>query len=148
MKTILVPIDFSDVSGKVVDTAAALAGAFGSRVILVHVVEPEPQFVGYDPGPLSVRVAVAVDIQADERRLEGLKKEFSAAEVLALTVTGSIPDEILKLAREHDATLIVMGSHGHGALYHLLAGSVTTAVLKEAPCPVLIVPSERGSGRE
>jgi nucleotide-binding universal stress UspA family protein len=36
-----------------------------------------------------------------------------------------------------------MGSHGHGALYHLFVGSVTTAVLKEAPCPVLVVPSDR-----
>jgi len=63
--------------------------------------------------------------------------------VLALHIQGSIPDEILALAREHGATLIVMGSHGHGALYHLLVGSVTTAILKEAPCPVLIVPSDR-----
>ena len=142
MKIILVPIDFSDVTGKVVDTAASLAGALGSRVILVHVAEPEPQFVGYDPGPLSVRVAVAGDIHADQRRLEALKQKFGAADVVAFHVQGSIPDEILGLAREHGATLIVMGSHGHGALYHLLAGSVTTAILKEAPCPVLIVPSD------
>jgi nucleotide-binding universal stress UspA family protein len=142
MKTILVPIDFSDVTGKVVETAAALAAAFGSNVILVHVTEPEPQFVGYEPGPLSVRVAVAGDIATD-RRLDALKHQLGAADVLTLHVEGSIPDEILSLAREHGATLIVMGSHGHGAFYQLLAGSVTTAVLKDAPCPVLIVPSDR-----
>jgi len=141
MKTILVPIDFSDVTAAVVDTSSSLATAFGGSVILVHVAEPEPQFVGYDPGPLSVRVAVAGDIHADQRRLEALKQNFGPADVLALHVQGSIPDEILKLAREHAATLIVMGSHGHGALYHLLVGSVTNAVLKHAPCPVLIVPS-------
>jgi nucleotide-binding universal stress UspA family protein len=143
MKTILVPIDFSDVSGKVVDTAATLAEAFGSRVILVHVAEPEPQFVGYDPGPLSVAVTVAGDVQADRRRLEALKQKFGAIEVLALQVQGSSPDEILDLAQEHAATLIVMGSHGHGALYRLFVGSVTTAILKDAPCPVLIVPGDR-----
>lgn len=141
MKTILVPVDFSDVSSRVVETAAQLAEAFGSRVILVHVAEPEPQFVGYDPGPLSVRVAVAGDIHADRRRLEALKEKFGKAEVLALQVQGAIPDEVLRLAREHGATLIVMGSHGHGALYHLLAGSVTSAILKEAGCPVMVVPS-------
>jgi nucleotide-binding universal stress UspA family protein len=143
MKTILVPVDFSDVSAKVVETASSLAGAFGSRVILVHVAEPEPQFVGYDPGPLSVRVAVAGGIHADQGRLEALKKKFGASTVHALHIQGSIPEEILRLAREHGATLIVMGSHGHGALYHLFVGSVTTAVLKEAPCPVLVVPSDR-----
>jgi nucleotide-binding universal stress UspA family protein len=141
MKTLLVPIDFSDVCDKVVETASELAAAFGSRVILLHVAEPEPQFVGYDPGPLSVRVAIAGDIHADQHRIEALKQKFGGAEVLALHVQGSIPDEILELAGEHAATLIVMGSHGHGALYHLLAGSVTTAVLKGALCPVLIVPS-------
>ncbi len=118
MKTILVPIDFSDVSGKVVETAASLAQAFGSRVILLHVAEPEPQFVGYDPGPLSIRVVTATDTQADQARLETFKQKFSPADVLALHAEGSIPDEILELAREHSADLIVMGSHGHGALYH------------------------------
>jgi nucleotide-binding universal stress UspA family protein len=141
MKTLLVPIDFSDVTARVVEMAAALAKAFGSRVVLVHVAEPEPQFVGYDPGPLSVRMAVAEDLHADQPRLEALKKEFGEAEVLALHVQGSIPGQILELAREHGAMLIVMGSHGHGALYHFLAGSVTTAILKDAPCPVLVVPS-------
>ena len=61
MKTILVPVDFSDVSTKVAQTASVLATAFCSRVILVNVAEPEPEFVGYDPGPLTVRVAVAHD---------------------------------------------------------------------------------------
>ena len=147
MKTIVVPVDFSDVSEKVVDTAVALAGAFGSRVVLVHVEEPEPQFVGYDPGPLSVRVAMPTDLEGDERRLEALKKKFGGGDVLAFIAQGAIPEEILKLAREHEATLIVMGSHGHGALYHLLAGSVTAAILKEGLCPVLVVPSEHGSKR-
>src|SRR5271165_3741614 len=117
MKTILVPVDFSDVSAKVVETASLLARAFGSRVILVNVAEPEPEFVGYDPGPLTVRVAVTRDIKAGQQRLEALKQQFEGIDVLALHVQGSIPEEILDLAREHEATLIVMGSHGHGALY-------------------------------
>jgi nucleotide-binding universal stress UspA family protein len=143
MKTILVPVDFSDVSGKVVDTASLLARAFGSRVILVNVAEPEPEFVGYDPGPLTVRVAVAHDMKADQQRLDALKQKLEGIDVLALHVQGSIPEEILDLAREHEATLIVMGSHGHGALYHLFVGSVAGAVLKDAHCPVLVVPSDR-----
>ncbi len=143
MKTILVPVDFSDVTAKVVETASMLAQAFGSRVILINIAEPEPEFVGYDPGPLTVRVAVAHDLRADQQRLEALKPAFGGAEVLALHVQGSIPEDILDLAREHEATLIVMGSHGHGALYHLFVGSVAGAVLKDAHCPVLVVPSDR-----
>jgi len=141
MKTIVVPIDFSDVTEKVIDTAASLAAAFGSRVILLHVADPEPDFVGYDPGPLSVRVAVAADIHGDIKRLDAYKPKFGGADVLTLHAQGPSPDEIITIARDHGADLIVMGSHGHGALFHLLTGSVTTAVLKHAPCPVLIVPS-------
>lgn len=139
MKTLLVPVDFSDVTAKVTDAAASLAAALGSRVILVHVAEPEPQFVGYDPGPMSVRVAVAGDMHADHRRLERLKAAFGTTEVLALQVQGTTAEKILLLAQEYGAGMIIMGSHGHGALYHLLAGSVTTAVLKDSPCPVLVV---------
>jgi len=51
-------------------------------------------------------------------------------------------DKILREAREQNAGLIVMGSHGHGALYELLIGSVTQGVMKSAQCPVVIVPSK------
>ena len=52
-------------------------------------------------------------------------------------------DRILHEATEQDAGLIVMGSHGHGAIYNLLVGSVAEGVLKGVSCPVLIVPSEK-----
>ncbi|MGA3170643.1 MAG: universal stress protein [Chthoniobacteraceae bacterium] len=147
MKTILVPVDFSDVTGKVVETAAAIAGAFGSRVILVHVTEPEPQFVAYDPVPMPVPTAVIGDVQANRQQLEALKGKFGAGDVLAIPVLGTPREEILNLARKHNATLIVIGSHGHGALYQLFVGSVTAAILKEAPCPVLVVPGIAAADR-
>jgi nucleotide-binding universal stress UspA family protein len=50
MKTILVPIDFSDATTRVIDTAKQFAAAFGSRLVLLHVTEPEPDFVGFEPG--------------------------------------------------------------------------------------------------
>jgi nucleotide-binding universal stress UspA family protein len=54
--------------------------------------------------------------------------------------TGGTVDEILKTVDAVHADLIVMGRHGHGAMYNLLVGSVTEGVLKRAPCPVLLVP--------
>jgi nucleotide-binding universal stress UspA family protein len=143
MKTILVPVDYSDITEKVVAAAASLAAAYGGRVILLHVIEPAPQFVGYDPGPLSVPVEMQPATPGDPARIEALKQRCGAAEVLALEVRGSAPDEVVKIAREHGADYIVMGSHGHGALYQLIVGGVTDAVLKAAPCPVLIVPAAR-----
>jgi nucleotide-binding universal stress UspA family protein len=145
MKTILVPVDFSDVTQKVVATARKFVEAFGSRIVLLHVVEPEPDFVGFEPGPVSVRAVVAEDFRHEHQRLEELKKSLAGLDVLALQVQGSTAEKILRAAEEHHAELIIMGSHGHGALYHLLVGGVANGVLKSAACPVLIVPSERKS---
>lgn len=143
MKTILVPVDFSDVTETVLSTARRFAEAFESRIVLLHVTEPEPEFVGFEPGPVSVRVAVAHDFRHEHQRLEELKKSLSGRDVLALQMQGPAAEKIVQESKAQGADLIIMGSHGHGALYHLLAGSVTTGVLKSAVCPVLIVPSAR-----
>ncbi len=140
MKTILVPVDFSDTTPVLVETVKKFATAFGSRVVLLHVSEPEPDFVGFEPGPLAVRQTVARDLKAEHRKVEELKKSCGIPDVLALHVQGPATERILHSAAEHGAELIAMGSHGHGALYELLVGSVTAGVLKGAKCPVLVVP--------
>ncbi len=144
LQTILVPVDFSDVTVKVVKAATDLARAFGSRMVLLHISEPEPDFVGFEPGPQSVRVGVARDFRAEHVQLEELKGAITAEgmDVLALHIQGPTAEKILQEAETYQAGLIVMGSHGHGALYSLLVGSATSGVLKSAKCPVLVVPSE------
>ena len=140
MKTILVPVDFSDTTTAVIDTARQFAATFGSRVVLLHVSEPEPDFVGFEPGPMAVRQTIARDLKAEHQKVEELKASCGIADVLALHIQGPAIEKILSTAADHGAELIVMGSHGHGALYELLVGSVTAGVLKGAKCPVLVVP--------
>ncbi len=143
LPVILVPVDFSDVTQRVLETAAGLAGQFQSRVVLLHVAEPEPDFVGFEPGPHTVRVAVARDFKAERQRLDEMKQQVEAQgiDALALHIQGPLADKILHEAAQQNAALIIMGSHGHGAIYNLLVGSVTSGVLKSAKCPVLVVPS-------
>ena len=57
--------------------------------------------------------------------------------------TGAVAEEILRQADAINADLIVMGTHGHGAMYNLLVGSATKGVLKHSTRPVLLVPSPR-----
>jgi nucleotide-binding universal stress UspA family protein len=144
MKTILVPVDFSDVTPRVVDTARSMAKAFAARIVLLHISEPEPDFVGFEPGPLAVRTTVAHDFKAEKQRLEELKTQASTdgLEVLALHIQGPLVEKVLAEAEKQNADLIVMGSHGHGALFEFLVGSVTNGVLKSAKCPVLVVPAK------
>ncbi len=143
MKHILVGIDYSDVTPLLLQQAEKLAGATGAQITLLHVVEPEPEFVGFEPGPDVVRAAVAQDHKVEHDKLVALKLGLIGKGFLvnALQVQGVAADKILKEATNLGVNLIVLGSHGHGALFHLLVGGVTEAVLKRATCPVLIVPA-------
>ena len=145
MSTILVPVDFSDITPRVVETALQLAAAFRTRIVILNVAEPEPDFVGFEPGPITVRQSVARDFKVEHQRLEELKKGPAAAgiEVQALHIQGPSVEKILDEATEQQASWIVMGSHGHGSLYELLVGSVTHGVMKGAKCPVVVVPAAR-----
>ena len=147
MKTILVPIDFSDVTARVVETARKFAAAFESRLVLLNVAEPEPDFVGFEAGPPNVRTAVARDFRVERQRLDDLKVQCAASggEVMALHIQGPIVDKILHEAGEQQADIIVVGSHGHGAFYDLLVGSITHGVIKGATCPVVVVPAGAAS---
>lgn len=140
---ILVPVDFSDVTDAVADAAMSIAAAFRSSVVLVHVEEPEPDFVGFEPGPVPVASAMPRMTRARQEQLEKLRARMAAAhpEVTAAYASGPIVERIREQAKNARADLIVMGSHGHGALYNLLVGSVASGVMKNAPCPVLLVPS-------
>lgn len=143
MRRILVPVDFSDVTDAAIDTAMRLAQAFDSALCIVHVVPEEPDFVGYEPGPQSVREAEADALQAKHKRLDAIKERLAerGLDVEALLVQGHALEKILEKVSQLKANLVVMGSHGHTALYELLVGSTTEGVLRRAPCPVLVIPS-------
>jgi len=144
MKKILAAIDFSDVSDRVLDTAVASAKAHGAGLVLVHVAAPEPEFIGYEVGPVSERAARAEHLREEHRQLQAMAKRCQAAGVdaTALLVPGYPAQQIIQESAEHEASMIVIGSHGHGAVYRLLVGSVSEGVIRHAPCPVLLVPAQ------
>jgi nucleotide-binding universal stress UspA family protein len=150
MNKILVALDFSDISDRLVTTAATMARAFGAQLVLLHVSEPEPDFVGFDTGPLVVRSAVARDFRAEHQQLDSARALAAGTgiETIALHIQGGLVEKILSQAETHEAELIVIGSHGHGALYDLLVGGVASGVLRGAKCPVLIVPSRAETRRK
>jgi nucleotide-binding universal stress UspA family protein len=142
MKTILVPIDFSDCVPDLTAMAVRLAKALGARVVLLHVSAPEPEFIGYEPGPQSVRDSIAQQLAELHRRMHNLEALLTdeGVAVTALTIQGYPVDKILEQSVKLEADLIIMGSHGHGALYTLLVGSVAEGVMRKSDRPVLVVP--------
>ena len=163
MKRILVAIDFSDATPPVIDLARQLAKGLDAEIHLVHVKElsaaAAPGALGYGlagmpelapmPGmPVPVFDPIAQPIPEDEdqkSKLAQWHREIAqdGIKVSLHEPTGAVAEEILNQADVLHADLIVMGTHGHGAMYKLLVGSATKGVLKHSKRPVLLVPAHR-----
>ncbi len=137
MKTILALIDFSDITPKILDHAHDFARAFGGDIVLMHVVPPEPLVVDFEPP------AVSPDVFKERQQdLQALCDYLAQRRVSVTTAQfgGLVLETVLAQIGLLQPDVIIMGSHGHGALYHLLMGSITEGVIKHAPLPVLVVP--------
>jgi nucleotide-binding universal stress UspA family protein len=145
MKTILTAVDFSPVTTKVLAGASALAQVAGSGILLLNVVEPAAAYVPVGAAMDVITAPVPLeppDMDAVKARLEELAAPLRAAGVNVETraVIGLPADEILSIAADSGSGMIVLGSHGHGAVYQLFAGSIVTAVLHKARVPVTVIP--------
>jgi len=139
MKTILIPIDFSDATNPVVEAGSAFARAVRAKIVLAHVIRPSA--IVNEFSAVVESFASAVEKNASEqlsRWKAQLQDDGFAVETGLLHGQPSvcIREEAERLAADY----IVVGSHGHGALYDFVVGSTASALLKSAPCPVLIVP--------
>jgi nucleotide-binding universal stress UspA family protein len=143
LETIVAAIDFSDVTPDVVRLAAAVADRPGTQLHLLTVV-PDPVRQAWTVE------APALDFDAIHERWRN-EAEARMAKVHAeamlvggrvsrAVVTGIADREIVRYAREKQADLIVMGTHGYGPLKRFFLGSVADRVLRQAPCPVMTVP--------
>ncbi|MDJ0636177.1 MAG: universal stress protein [Xenococcaceae cyanobacterium MO_188.B29] len=147
MDNILAAIDFSPITPTVVDKAAEIARCFASKLWLIHIAAPEPDFVGYGTGPQSKRDWRAKTLREEHRYIQdkALELEQSGIDVTPLLVQGMTVETILQEASKLKTDMIVIGSHGHGALYKALVGSVSAGIIRKASCPVLVVPAKTKS---
>ena len=145
MNILLVPVDFSKVTDIVIQHATRMASAFDGEIYLLHVEPPNPDFVGYEPGPDSVRDAVAKGIREDMHEIHVLRDRLreQGVQVESLVIQGPTVQKILEESQRLQADAIVLGSHGRGALMNLLMGSVCEGVIREASCPVVVIPASR-----
>ncbi|MCB0833890.1 MAG: universal stress protein [Bacteroidetes bacterium] len=146
-KKILVPTDFSDAAKYALEYAIELAGLYKGRLILIHVHEP---MVYFSDAPMAMPDIVDVEqsiVASAENTLQKVyddliknKETEHGLEPAELIIAQGKPFiEIIKTAKEKEADLIVMSTHGRSALEHMLLGSVTEKIVRKAPCPVLTV---------
>jgi len=140
IESVLVPLDFSGQSKKALAYAVPFAEQFGAKLTLLHVVEPvaTPDFAATFPLALENDKVMA----GCKGKLEHLIKEQAIDPKLvekALVRDGRSFHEITEAARTLKVDLIIISTHGHRGLKHVLLGSTTERVVRHAPCPVLVV---------
>ena len=136
---ILVPVDFSDYSKSSLRYAVNFSKLFKAEMILIYVVEP----VIYPPDFSMGQIAIpSVHSEWDKRAREELdklsKSEIPAdVKVKSIIKTGKPFMEIIETASEENVDLIIIATHGHSGVEHILFGSTAEKVVRKAPCPVL-----------
>jgi nucleotide-binding universal stress UspA family protein len=146
MKTIVAAVDFSNATAPVLEAAVKFARAFGSSLHLLHVLEPEPSYTAYGFTPDEFP---AIHLFQEEAR----KRATARLEELRVKVAGEMPGVSVHLAegsplhvlvdyvKKHEAELVILGSHGHGAVAALLLGSVAEGMVRKATVPTLVIPA-------
>ncbi len=155
LQRILVPTDFSESAAAALRYGVAFARAFHARLDLLHVVGPrdmedilegERVVHALTDAPEAANPMDPYDLMhdAERQRLASLltereQRDLQTQYVLRVSESGGPYGEIVRYAVEQDIDLIVMGSHGHSTVLHLLMGSVAEKMVGKAPCPVLTV---------
>ncbi len=138
LKRILVPVDFSDCSSKALQYAIPFAEHFGAKLLLLHVVEPF----------LPMTEVSTVDLGLIETKmLEDSKKQLAelennldpSIESQSAVRVGRPHVEIVSAAKELDADVIILSTHGRTGLSHVFMGSTAERVVRQADCPVFVV---------
>lgn len=152
---ILVAIDFSDISDKLLKQAERLGKAMSAQVILMHVAEPNPDHIAYDYDPAAmyaidpseIRQQIAERFHREHRKLQDMAEHLRSAglDCKALMVQGPTVEMLLGAVDNMHIDFIIAGSHGKGILSQILLGSSSEELVKKSSVPVMLVPAEKES---
>jgi len=133
---ILVATDFSEASGRALENALGLAAEYGSRVTLVHVLQPDRQYATLECPP-------ELDLQriTAEQQFKKIVDERHLGDKISTTLLkhGPVASMVASLIEQEGIDLLVIGTRGRGGLQKLALGSVAEELLRVAPCPVLTI---------
>jgi len=150
-RKILAAVDFSKNTERVIQVAINLAKGVSNELYLITVLEPEEELLeeSYEPAGVST-LEWESELRKQENRIkykkehllvkEGMEIEKNGIKVHLLFYEGDPREKIVQVAKRIGASLIVMGSHSRRTFEDVILGTTTQRVMKEAPCPVLVVP--------
>ena len=140
MQPILLATDGSPSAAAATDEAITLASALGVTLVAVaveHVAVPAYGYYGYTQ-VLAELTKAEHDHVAEILEQTRQRATDAGVECETVALSGPVVETICKAAKEHRAAMIVIGAHGWGPLRRIVFGSVSSGVLHEAPCPVLV----------
>ena len=129
-KTILFPTDFSTFSEAALIQATSLARDSGAKLLILHIEEPPKAYIGGMYAGYLEPTRMEIVEMLEQIKPDTVEYEHSL-------VGGDPATEIVRVAQERGADLIVMGTHGRTGLQRMLTGSVAEEVVRRATCPVL-----------
>ena len=149
IKTILCALDFSEVSPKVAEYARMLAESCGARVVALYVAPSLTQYVEFHVQASYIDDFVTGIVSGASETMDSFVKQyFKGVEAEGRVVSGYAAEEIVNVAEEINADMIVLGTHGRKGIDKILFGSVAEKVIKTAKVPVLSMrPEEKPEGK-
>ncbi len=142
-KTILVAVDFSEVSAVALKVAVDIAKRLGAQLKVVHVVQPQPVPLPLEGSAIYMDEVQTWQLEEAEKSLAKFIQDHADPASVSITKirSGVAATEINQSAADIGADMIVLGTHGRTGLKHLLMGSIAESVLRVATVPVLCVRS-------
>lgn len=141
IKKILVPVDFSENSKKIIKSAVYVAGKFEASLAIVFVVQSFEDYSGFFVPHMPIAQFEEEMVQSAERKMESFLDENLEESVAheATVLSGDVAEEIVSYAQTQGVDMIVMGTHGYKGFEKILFGSVAEKVVKTASCPVMTI---------
>ena len=142
MINIVLPVDFSETTDKLIEGAVKFAKQTNGQICLIHVA---PADIGFAIGDMGFQYFPEVEqneIKEELRELNEIQQRFitQGVDCEHILKQGVAKDIILDYCREKNASYIVMGSHGRSGIYDVFVGSLTKDLTKSSPIPVLVIP--------
>lgn len=146
IQRVVTPIDFSDNSTLIAESAAYMAGKFGAALHLLFIVQNFEDYSGFFIPQMSMPTLEGELVSGAEEKMaefcEGLKDSFITSgveNVESKVLMGDVGERIVEYAAGADADLIIMGTHGYKGLEKIMFGSVADKVVRSASCPVMTI---------
>ncbi|WP_299547471.1 universal stress protein [Seonamhaeicola sp.] len=144
MKNILIPIEFNSNEQKLIEMGSRLAEKFHSKIWLIHIASPEPDFVPYisGSGPNDEREHRASILKKERKRIQKYAETLNSKNIdtTALLIQGQTIQTIMEKVKTLNIDLIITGNNKHGFIYKLFLESVSEELVKKSDIPVLLVP--------